>query len=241
MSEKKRTSVKFITPRGVAIYPKLQKPDTKFKPEGQYTCKLRIESLPEDISEKITALRDAFLAETIEGIKAGTIGPKWNAKERAAKLKELQTPDIITNEVDKEGEETGFVLINAKMTASGVSKKDGKPWTRSPTVFDSKGKKISPVPAIFGGSELKLAVEAATYFAPGTKTAPPAVGVTYYLEAVQVLKLVKAGDKSAEGYGFGEEEGGYEDAADEGGEQFNAAAAADDAAGADAPASGSDF
>lgn len=227
----KRPSVKFISPKGVAIFPKLHKPDTKFKKEGQYTVKLRIESLPEALIEKITELRDTFLAETIEGIKAKIIGPKWNPKERAEKLKALKTPDVITAELDAEGNETGNIILHAKMTASGVSTKDGKPWTREPKVFDAKKKKMSPIPAIFGGSELKIAVEAAPYFAPGTKEAPPVVGITYYLDAVQVLKLVKAGDRTADSYGFGEEEG-FEDDSDAGGEQF------DDSDATSAPAEG---
>jgi len=205
----KRDSIKFTTPRGVAIWPKLQTPDTKFKAEGQYTCKLRIDGLPDDVMEKLMEMRDRKTAEFIEGIKNKSIVPKWNPKERQAKLDSLKVHDIVSPELDAEGEETGCITINAKMTATGVSKKDGKAWKREPKVFDANGDKIYPLPSIFGGSVLKLAVEAMAYAVPGTKDAPPSVGVTFYLEAVKILKLVSAGDRSADSFGFGEAEEGY--------------------------------
>jgi hypothetical protein len=254
MSESTRKKIKLITPRGVFQFPKLNKPDTKFKAEGQYTVKSRIAADAEgwlvgksllsasEITEALTELRDEFHAEVVQKIKAKEIGPKWNPKEREAKLAALKVADIFTPETDAAGEETGNILFHAKMIASGVSKKDQKKWTRSPLIFDAKRKKMSPVPAIFGGTEGKVAAEAMAYFAPGTKEAPPVVGVTFYLEAVQILKLVKAGDKSADSFGFGEEEG-YEDVADEGGEQFAAGdeGTSSDSDGGAAPSSGAEF
>lgn len=219
-----RKTIRFITPRGVAIWPRLNAPDTKWKPEGEYSCKIRLtpDALPEDLVEKLEALRDEKAEETRADLKT---------KKQGAKIKSLKTRDLLTPETDREtGEETGFVLLNAKMRASGVSKKTGKPWTRKPAVFDAKGKPIDPVPNIYGGSEVKLAVEAQAYYTPKDNE----VGIAFYLEAAQVLKLVVGnGQKTADGYGFGEEEGFEADANESGFE--------DESGGDDATGSGDEF
>lgn len=198
----KRPSIKFITPRGVAIFPKLSKPDTKWKAEGEYSCKLRLtpDALPAELVEKLVAMRDEFATET----KADLVAKKNGGKAKTLKIRE----QLCAAETDKEsGSETGNVILNAKMTASGISKKDGKPWSRSPKLFDAKGKPLSATAQIWGGSELKLAVEAIPYYTPKDNE----VGISFRLEAAQVLKLVSGTAKDAAGYGFGEEEGYAED------------------------------
>lgn len=239
----KKAYFKFITPAAPAIYPKLHKADTKWKAEGEYSVKQAFDAdatgflvgketidLP-TLIERLQVILDEYFKET----KATLI-----ANKKGAKAKALTKRDVFAAATDAEGNENGKLLIKAHMKASGVSKKDGKPWTRQPLVFDAKRKKLSPVPAIFGGSELKVAVEAAGYYAPNDNV----VGITLYIDAVQVIKLVKGGDRSAESYGFGEEEGFADDTADEGGEQFDDSDAtpADVAAGDDgAPAAGDEF
>lgn len=245
MTEQQREpSEKFII-SGVAVYPKVNTPDTKFKAEGHYTARTRLdENFSDELMAKLLKLRDDKYDLVVAGINDKSIGPKWNPKERTSKLAALKKADVgATAETDKQGEETGYFLLTPKMVASGVSKRDKKPWARSPKIFDSKNKIMKLVPKIFGGTEWKVAVEAKAYFAPGTKDAPPVVGVTYYLDAIQILKLVKAGDRTAESYGFGEEEGGYEGEQEEegqfGGDGTDAPATGSE--GAAAPAAGDDF
>lgn len=192
-----RKVLKFITPRGIAVYPKLTTPDTKFKAQGEYSVKLRLEAdaFDDALLEKLAAIRDGFVEETKQALID---------KKQGAKAKSLKVRDILAEETDKEtGEPTGKLLFKAKMVASGVSKKDGRLWTRKPTIFDSKGKKLDPLPQIWGGSELKIAVEAVPYYTPKDNE----VGLAFYLSAVQVLKLVAGGGESASDFGFGEEEG----------------------------------
>jgi hypothetical protein len=191
-----KPQVKFITPKGVAIYPKLNKPDTKFKAEGEYSVKLRLspDAIPAETVEEIQALLDAFAVETKAGLK--------QAAAKALKVLTLAEQGL-KPEVNDDGDETGYIILKAGMKASGKSKKDGKEWTRAPVIFDAKGTKLKPVPPIWGGSELKLAVIAAPYYAANDKTC----GITFYLDAVQVIKLVNSSDKDAAGFGFGEEEG----------------------------------
>jgi hypothetical protein len=218
MSDKKDTpKLDFITPKAPAIYPKLNEPDTKFVAEGVYETKLRIDPSAEDgvigknpaswaeIVEKLEELRDNMLAEKKAELAASK-DPK--AKARA---KTISAADIGTADLDDDGNENGLLVIKAKAKASGGGGDTGKKaWKRKITIFDAKGKKIENPPLIYGGSQLKVAVRAVPYYSPKDNI----VGVTLYLEAVQVIELVSSGGgKSADSFGFGSEDG-YDDTSD---------------------------
>lgn len=195
-----RTYPKAVTPKGTAIFPRLNTPDTKYKPEGVYEVKLAFDAdtdlskLRAQVQQQIDAEHDRVVAKLTEDGKAGL----------AKKVVKRPLDDHFKAEEDPEtGEETGRVIIKAKMTASGVSKKTGKPWKRKPDIIDAKGNKLKNPPQIGGGSVMKLAVELAPYYAPNDKT----VGVSFRLEAAQIIKLVSFGERDAAAYGFGEEEG----------------------------------
>jgi hypothetical protein len=228
MANNDRPTLQFITPRGTAVFPKLNQPDTKFDANGVYETKLKLEAdaadgqigksvvaLPE-IVEKLEAIRDQFLAEKKAEL-AGGKDPKQKAKAKNITARAIGEPAY-----DDDGEETGELILKAKMKASGISAKDNKPWTRKPVIFDAKGKKLSDVPLIYGGSTLKVAVKAVPYY----MAAENEVGVSLYLEAVQVIDLVSGGGgRSASAYGFGSEDG-YVAEDEEEGQQFNDAGAA---------------
>jgi hypothetical protein len=221
-----KPQVKFNTPRGPFIYPKLNKPDTKFNAAGEYRVKVRLNpsDIPQDLTDKLTELRDE---------RANEVRKELTAKKQGAKLKSLKVLDLFRDETDKDtGESTGFVTISAKMKASGVGKKDGKPWTRKPNLFDAAGKPLRTSKLIWGGSEGKVAITAMPYYMAKDNE----VGVAYYLEAVQILKLVSGSDKDAAGYGFGEEEGYTGD--DEEEASSDAPTSETDGTGADAPSGG---
>jgi hypothetical protein len=55
------------------------------------------------------------------------------------------------------------------------------------------------------GSIAKVSFVAAPYFVDGQAMG----GLSLYLNAVQIIKLNKAGERSAEDYGFAEEEDGF--------------------------------
>lgn len=197
---------KAVTPRGTTIWPRLNTPDDKFNKAGVYSTKIAIDGddaglakLREQVDTLIDAKYDEVVAEITESLtkqgKKGLIAKQVAAVSKVSPFK--------AEEDDETGEETGRVIINAKMTASGISQKTNKPWKRKPTIFDAKGKEIKNPPQIGSGSEVKLSVELAPYFAANDKT----VGVSFRLEAAQVLKLVTFGSRDAAGYGFGEEEG----------------------------------
>jgi hypothetical protein len=55
--------MRFVTPKGVAGWPKLMRPDTKFKPEGEYSTKLNVPGDDEKALKLIEDLKEAFIEE----------------------------------------------------------------------------------------------------------------------------------------------------------------------------------
>lgn len=185
------------TPRGTAIWPRLNEPDTKYKAEGKYEAKIAIEGgAPglEDFMKKVNDLTNKHYDEIVAQLKA-------DGKDGlASKVKKAYL--IKPEEDEKTGEETGRFLLKASMTASGVSKKTGKPWKRKPDIFDGTGKLLKNPPQIGSGSTLKLSVELFPYY----NTKDKEVFVSFRLEGAQVIKLVTFGERDASAHGFGAED-----------------------------------
>lgn len=188
--------VKFITPKVRLAYPKLNQPDTKWKDEGEYVAKgTLLEGIPESVQNKVDAMLESFVAEKRK---------EFTDRKQAAKAKNITVKrDWVKPETDRDtGDETGSFTIQAKMKASWKDKKTGETRTRKPQIIDAKCNELRNPPQIWGGTEAKLAVTAAPYHMESTNT----VGVTIYLEAVQIIKLVSGGN-DAKSLGFSNEEG----------------------------------
>lgn len=200
-TNKRQKNPEFVTPRGVFRYPKLNEPDygTKDfpKPDGEYSVRLILtEAEAEPFLKKLQPVLDEAVADAEEKFKALPVATR-------KKLKEVTVNDLYQIEYDPETEEpTGNFVFKFAMRASGTTKA-GKKWERKPVIFDAKGKKLTPVPQIWGGTEGKAAIEARPYFIAGTGIA----GLKLSLNAVQIIELVSGGGRDAEGYGFGEEDG----------------------------------
>ncbi len=184
-----------ITPKGVAVWPRLNEPDTKYKDEGEYTVKLAFDTDDKEARKLIVDLekiRDEQYAQ-------------WKS-ENPKKAKTATLGPVYTDELDDDGEETGRILLNFKMKASGVSKKTGKKWTRKPDIFPAKGKDpLKNPPSIGGGSVLRVSFEYFTTFVESSKT----FYLSLRMNAVKLIELVEFGKKDAKGHGF-EDEDGYE-------------------------------
>lgn len=191
------------SPKGKFRYPKLTEPDTKYKEEGQYTVGLVLDAdSPEAkrLIKTIDAMAQEKLAEVVAEAKPAD-KKKWAINNNPYTMLE-----------DREtGEETGEVSFKFAMKASGVSKKTGKPWERKPVLFDAKGKRITEDLNIGGGTIGKVSFTMIPY-APNTKIG---VGVSLKMEAVQIIDLKTGGERSADDYGF-EEEDGYSSRDDDG-------------------------
>lgn len=174
---------RYTTPAGIAQYPYLTKPDTKFNPDGEYKISVEI---PGAAAQDIVTFLDEQFAASVAKAKKENPGKK---------IKEGDVPYSVNDD-------TGKVTIRFKLKAK-VTPKQGDPFEQRPALFDAKGKPIGPDAKIGGGSKVKVAYELVPYY-----TAIAGAGVSLRLKAVQVIDLVEfSGGASSEAYGFGEEEG----------------------------------
>jgi hypothetical protein len=180
------------TPKGVAMYPRIQTPDTKFDKDGKYSIKLKVQANDPSLKSFITAVK----LKRDEALKQEEI------KKKKKKLKVAPLP--FEKEIDSDGNETGFVLIKAGQKAK-IQLKSGETFEKRISIFDTKGNPIPPSVKIGGGSVCRLAVDVIPFF-----TDLAGFGVTLRLKAVRILELVEYQGESAETYfGNNEDEGSY--------------------------------
>lgn len=204
-----------FTPRGEAIFPAVDQPDYKFKENGEYHVRLRLS--PDD-----PGLQDLIVqAESIRNEAFDAKKASLEKQKKMALVKELTKVDVVKEELDQEtGDPTGFVILRAALTYRVEIKngpKAGQVFYKTPDVFDATGRSIqirkdrntgevldTKVPRVGSGSTLKLNVTIQDYETDGGKT----IGARFELNAVQIIKLVQGGQRSASDYGFGVEEDG---------------------------------
>lgn len=170
------------TPKGKAVWPRIDTPDTKFDEDGVYSCKLHV-------SEGDFKAFEAVVKPQLEAAYNAECSRQGKDKIRMA----ASSPLRINDEGDYE--------IYAKQKARVHTKSKGT-LEFSITAVDSQGKKIT-TPKIGSGSTLKMAVEVNTWFVPSQ-----GFGYTLRLRAVQVLDLIEYGS-GGDSFGFGAEEDGY--------------------------------
>lgn len=221
MAKKKKLPT-YRTPVGQAKFPKLTEPDTKWDAAGAYSVKLLFEEGSAEAND---------LAKKIDEAHAAAVASyRAELSDRAAEdMKAADKP--YTYDTDGDGEETGFTKFSFKMKASGTNKKTNKPWTMRPGLFNAKGDVLDLGIQIWGGTKMRVAYQIAPFY-----TKLVGAGVSLRLEAVQVIDLVGPGQKSADQYGFGEEEGYDGDGAPESAvsgspESFEGPTAGDDGQG----------
>jgi hypothetical protein len=215
--EAKKKDPEFRTPRCVWDYPKIDKADygTKEypKPNGEYSIQARLKAddkLTKALIEQLQPLFNEAIEEGKKAFKELKVDARKKLEAKNGKGG-IQVNDLFTTLYDQETEEpTGEIKFKFAMAASGEFKDKAtgksKRWTAKPNIFDAKGQPIVKVPELWGGSEGIVAFSARPYFIAGTG----AVGLKLKLLAAQLLKLVQGGGRDASGYGFGQEEGGYE-------------------------------
>ena len=174
---------KFTLPKGVAIYPWLNKADSKFD-EPTYKCGLAVpEEQAQPLIEKLQDTFDVFYQEECE--KAGK--------------KKMKTEDMPWEE-----DENGNVVFKTKLNQFGKSKVTGEEWENKIAFFDAAGQPLSVVPKIGGGSILKISVEARPWNVSGK------LGLKLNIKAIMVIEPKdQVSTKSASDFGFEAEEGGY--------------------------------
>ncbi len=193
-----------VSPAGTLKYPRLFKPDTKFKAEGEYSTKLLV---PEEEAKP-------FIEELM------AIHKEEYAKACAANKKKAlkQAPLPWKPEVNDDGEETGNIEFKTSLKAK-VTPKKGDPFEQRPQVIDAKKHKVPASTRVGGGTKAKIAMEVYPWF-----TAALGFGITLRLKAVQILELSEyeaggAASMFSEEDGFESEPSG--DEGDTTGEEFD--------------------
>ena len=169
-NKQKRT---ITSPEGTALYPHLNKADTKFADQGIYSVTLQFpESEAAPFLEKCQAAFDEYL--DLEKLKA---------KKTTLKLAEKPWTT-----------EDGTTSVKIKVRAL-VPLKNGDTWDRKPLLHSATG---GSTDNIGSGSRLKIAV--LPFCCPHGSSGH---GIQLQPEAVSVVELVEYGNENAEAkYGF---------------------------------------
>ncbi len=227
MAKAKRTT--YVSMKGIARYPWLSKPDTKFNEDGLFHLDLVIQD--EDLDQPVRTSDGKTLDVTYRELFDNGLEQGYQiACEKHPKDKRKITKTEVTREItDEEGEPTGELFIPFKQNALIKPKgKDPIQIKRIPQ-FDAKGKQVPSSILIGGGSLVKVAFTIRNEKPDGSFDNPSSwvatekkVGLRLDLQQVQVLKLVEGGaggQKSAfgveDGYDGIDEDEGPEDQVEE--------------------------
>ena len=166
----------FTTAKGIAYYPYISAPDTKFDEQGHYKVNLCLSE--EDAKPVIELIKQSV----VEGIKA--------LKKDKPNAEIKQAPLPFSKEVDDDGNPTGNVIIKFKSKAA-----------YKPAVFDSKGNMMTNS-NIYGGSEIKVNGSCAFFhtamIGAGVSIRLRAVQVIQYVEGAN--GATKFGFEEVEGF-----------------------------------------
>ena len=193
MAEKKARPKTIISPVGIASYPHLNTPDTRFSDQApKYKIKLRLDPNEQSTQDFIAALQPIYDAGLVEQKKEN---PKY-----ATRMKP-EFP-LYAEEFDKEGNPTGMILFKVECKAEYKPKNSDKVVKIKPKLVDSKNKALADDVKVFGGSKVRVAFTPIPFAFSNTK-----YGLSLRLEAVQVIELSTGSGGSSP---FDEVEGGFE-------------------------------
>lgn len=178
--QKEMNNEKMTTPKGIALYPYLDKPDTKFDDIGVYQLSLRL------LKDEGITLQNQL--QTILDKHTDLI------TKQTGKTPKIQ-PLPVKENMDSEGNEVLDFKFKLKPQ---LRTRSGEIIEQRPQVFDAGLKPMNRVP-VGNGSTVKVSFVAAPY------QAPIGAGVSLRLAAVQVLDLVRYNGGAETG--FNAEEG----------------------------------
>lgn len=168
------------TSEGIANYPYLFSPDTKFDHNGLYRTKL---VLPKIQAKPIVKL----IEDTIEDVASKNKG-KLSPHKPYKSLKD------------------GKVEFTFKLKAK-VNTKSGTDFEQRPKVFDAKGKIITKTLSVYSGTKMKVAFQCIPYFTnmlgSGATLRLKAVQILELVEG----KKGNGDDAAEEQFGFSKEDG----------------------------------
>lgn len=193
---KKKFQPTSFSPKARAVFPRLNTPDTKFKAEGRYSVKIR---MPEAEARAFLAKFESLSEENFKEVLAAHSN---DIDKKTGKPLPPPTNDGLpfTLELDESKKPNGFMQIAFNMNAEYKNKKTGQQVKQKPGMFDSQGRPVAVDVQVGGGSLIKVAFQPSGYFTDSSRKA----GISFRLQAVQIIELVKFG-----GVAFDKEEGGF--------------------------------
>jgi hypothetical protein len=183
MSIKSRKKHPIIKISGIAKYCHLNEPNKRFEPEfGEYNCDTVV---TEDVARQIKEQLRPLYEEELKSMQEEKGGQK------------LKQADMPIKESDQE------IMIRTKLKG-GHRAKDGTVYNFSVALFDAAGKPLPKDVEVWGGSKVNVAVRPNFWY-----TDLMGFGVTFELQAVQVIELANGGQSAmaADAFGFTSEEG----------------------------------
>ena len=176
------------TPVGIAKYPYLVKPDTKFDERGIYKVDLILK--PSEAKTIESAAKKLASKLKMDDVKTNPARKKWG----------LHLP--LLEDAKQDGEATGMVVVRFKQAAV-LRTRDGREINKSVLIFDSQGNRVTDINP-YSGTKMAVAYTMSAYANPTGST----YGVTFRLVAVQVIELVEGGNGAdAESLGFSKQDG----------------------------------
>lgn len=186
----KSTKQFYFSPKGIAQpYCWLQKADTKFKPQGEYKVDLKVPlTAARKLMDVITTAHETNFAKASAQFKAS-----------GKRLKEADLPFFEDDE--------GNVIFKFRCNASYIDKTSQEKVDIILRGVDAEGYRLPQLPAISGGSELKVKFSMLPFAAAGSIGA----GIKLQMDSIMLIKLVEysAGGGKDNSWSDETEEGGF--------------------------------
>lgn len=192
MAATKRKKVLVVTPIGLAVWPHLHSPDTKFDKDGVYRVQVAY-AAESDEATKLVGQITAWVEKAIADENKRLVEDGKKAKAPSA-FKRADLPYKM--ELNDEGEETGRMLFNFKLKAKGTTR-EGTVFERRVALYLKNGSPLPKDAKLGGGSKIQVSYEPNPFFTGGL-----GAGVSLRMEAVMVHELVEWAQRDASGYGF---------------------------------------
>lgn len=187
---KKPKKEQFYTPVCVFKYCHLNKPDTRYKEEGEYSVTVAMDKDDAETQAFIEQI-EALVSKQEEAAEAGweNASPKQKAAWKKKKITEPTIMPFYEDELDEEGEPTGRILFKFKTKAT--FEKDGKTIRKTVTLVDGLGQVIPTKkrPLVYAGTEGRVAFTVGYAFIAKDAEA----FMSFYLNQVQIAKLATGG------------------------------------------------
>jgi len=165
---------KVTSPKGAALWAKLDKPDREYNEKGQYSVDLVCDPGDSKVAafiENLEELRDTALEQANKG---------------KPKPKQYKPRPVFKEEYDKDGEETGNIVFKFKMN-NVDDRREGQ--NKVILVGPKASEGAIPMVNIGNGSVIRCVAFANPYSMASDKT----IGVSLILEKVQLIELVSFG------------------------------------------------